>query len=219
MVDGDKVTFHHEYSYGTAAVRGNKRLTASTVAYWEVRVAHRLFGTSIMFGIGNELTQRSLTHRFENLLGADRNSYGLSYSGHIFHDGVCVRFCERFPIRGSTVVGLLFHGPSASLAYFRDGMPLGVAFSHIDLSSPLYPMVSSTAQKSEFIVCDQRFLPSVPDTLCECALRCVSRLVHNDVQLQSLKLPSHLNVQLCERITARTKRHLCLRHSMITPLG
>uniref|UniRef100_A0A0M3HQF2 B30.2/SPRY domain-containing protein n=2 Tax=Ascaris TaxID=6251 RepID=A0A0M3HQF2_ASCLU len=215
LIEDNRVTFHREYSYGTAAVRAKKRLTANTIAYWEIRVPHRLFGTSVMFGIGNDCARHSLVHRFENMLGADSNSYGLSHTGHIFHDGLCVRFCERFPARGSTAVGLMFHGPSASLAYFRDGSPLGVAFSHIDLSRPLYPMISSTAQKSEFILCEQRFLHMTPYSLCECALQCISRLIRNDTLLDSLHLPLNLNLELCERINARTRRRLCMQHSPI----
>ncbi|VDK45414.1 unnamed protein product [Anisakis simplex] len=145
LVNGDKVMFHHEFSYGTSAVRGTKRLTSSTVAYWEIHVTNSyLFGTSIMFGVGNAHAQCSWTHRFDNMLGCDKNSYGLSYFGDIFHNGININFCE--PFTTASVVALLFNGPDATLSYFVDGIPLGVAFSNIDLSTTLYPMISRAGE-------------------------------------------------------------------------
>jgi len=68
------VLFHPGWSNGTAAVRGTAPLNGRR-AYWEIEVSHRLFGTSLMFGVG---TARARTHEsyFTNLLGVDEHSWG-----------------------------------------------------------------------------------------------------------------------------------------------
>ena len=43
--------FHPNFSYGTAGVRGTRILNGGRF-YWEINVSQRIFGTSMMFGIG-----------------------------------------------------------------------------------------------------------------------------------------------------------------------
>jgi SPRY domain-containing SOCS box protein 3 len=59
--------FHPNWSSGTAGVRGTRVLNNARY-YWEVRLSHRIFGTSMMVGIG---TKQARLHadRFVNLLG------------------------------------------------------------------------------------------------------------------------------------------------------
>ena len=43
--------FHPNWSNGTAGVRGTRVLNGGRF-YWEINVSQRIFGTSMMFGIG-----------------------------------------------------------------------------------------------------------------------------------------------------------------------
>lgn len=56
-VCGQFIAFHTDYSNGTVAVRGDRQLDADSIAYWEINVPHRLFGTSVMFGVGSKLAK------------------------------------------------------------------------------------------------------------------------------------------------------------------
>lgn len=61
------VLFHPNWSSGTAGVRGCRVLNNGR-HYWEVRLSHRIFGTSMMVGIGTA-NARLHADRFINLLG------------------------------------------------------------------------------------------------------------------------------------------------------
>ena len=47
--------FHPNFSYGTAGVRGTRILNGGRF-YWEINMSERIFGTSMMFGIGKNYT-------------------------------------------------------------------------------------------------------------------------------------------------------------------
>ncbi len=51
----------------------------------------------------------------------------------------------------ATTIGLYFDGPNGTLTYYKDGASLGVAFTGLDKATkePLYPVVCSTAAKTE----------------------------------------------------------------------
>lgn len=73
--------FHPNWSKGTAGIRGTRILNNGRY-FWELRVSQRVFGTSMMFGIG---TRKARLHvnSFTNLLGEDENGWGLSHKGRI----------------------------------------------------------------------------------------------------------------------------------------
>eukprot|EP00091_Calanus_sinicus_P013703 TRINITY_DN30428_c0_g1_i1.p1 TRINITY_DN30428_c0_g1~~TRINITY_DN30428_c0_g1_i1.p1 ORF type:complete len:123 (-),score=12.43 TRINITY_DN30428_c0_g1_i1:24-392(-) len=77
--------FHPNWSNGTAGVRGTRVLNGGRF-YWEINVSQRIFGTSMMFGIG---TRKARLHvdAFVNMLGEDENSWGLSHKGLLWHGG------------------------------------------------------------------------------------------------------------------------------------
>lgn len=52
--------FHPNWSSGTGGVRGNKVLNNGRY-YWEILLPRRIFGTSMMFGIGNSPSQIGIT--------------------------------------------------------------------------------------------------------------------------------------------------------------
>jgi hypothetical protein len=134
-----------------AGVRGERALNAGPPSrfYWEVNVGDRIFGTSMMFGIG---TKKSPLHidSFVNMIGCDDQGWGLSHKGLLFHNDHWIEFTQHFVENKGTTIGLLFDGMEGTLSYFKDGIPLGVAFTGLNLvKDKLYPMVSSTAAKTQ----------------------------------------------------------------------
>ena len=135
-------------STGTAAVRGTKAFTHGQ-HYWEVKLSS-VFGTSVMIGVGTkQALLQTNNYEFVDLVGWDTQSWGLSYKGMIWHGGQYRKYCE--PFYDSTVIGVLVDMDRGTLSYFKNGEPLGVAFTGLlcNATSELYPIVSSTATLSE----------------------------------------------------------------------
>lgn len=140
--------FHPNWSNGTAGVHGTRSLTHSW-HYWEVKTSDRIFGTSMMFGIG---TKRSRLHEdsFINLLGVDDQSWGLSHKGMLWHNGKYRIYTKPFVENQSTTIGIFIDMEAGTLSYFKDGKYLGLAFTDLHkVDCDLYPFVSSTAAKTE----------------------------------------------------------------------
>ncbi|XP_064606715.1 SPRY domain-containing SOCS box protein 3-like [Liolophura sinensis] len=140
--------FHPNWSNGTAGVRGTRILNYGK-HYWEIKISQRIFGTSMMFGIG---TQRARLHvdAFVNMLGEDGQSWGLSHKGLLWHNGKWRQYTKPFKENEATTVGLLFDWNQGTLTYFKDGLSLGVAFTGLNkIEDDLYPIVCSTAAKTE----------------------------------------------------------------------
>ena len=140
--------FHPNWSNGTAGVRGTRVLNGGRY-YWEINVSQRIFGTSMMFGIG---TKRARLHvdAFVNMLGEDEHSWGLSHKGLVWHAGRNKQYIKPFRENVATTIGLYFDGVAGNLTFYKDGQCMGVAFSGLnEVSEPLYPIVCSTAAKTE----------------------------------------------------------------------
>lgn len=110
----------------------------------------------MMFGIGTDDVRLSY-NRFCNLLGEDGNSWALSHKGLVWHRGIGYIFTKRFVENEPTKIGMLFDGINGTLTYYKDGKCLGVAFHGLNkINKPLYPIVSSSAAKTELCVAEQR---------------------------------------------------------------
>lgn len=110
----------------------------------------------MMFGIGTDEV-RLHANKFVNLLGEDENGWGLSHKGLLWHGGSCFNFTERFVENQATKIGLLFDGINGTLTYFKDGKCLGVAFRGLNkIGKKLYPIVASTAAKTEMVLAETR---------------------------------------------------------------
>ncbi|XP_076462083.1 SPRY domain-containing SOCS box protein 3-like [Babylonia areolata] len=147
--DRSTALFHPNWSNGTAGVRGSKPIN-NGVHYWEIRVSSRLFGTSMMFGVA---TRRARLHAdsFHNLLGEDGHSWGLSHKGLAWHGGRSRPFCPPFTENVAVCVGLVYDGKEGTLAFYKDGESLGVAFRGVYPlgEEDLFPALCSTAAKTE----------------------------------------------------------------------
>lgn len=73
------VHFHPNWSKGTAGIQGKRPLNNGRY-YWELDVSQRVFGTSIMFGIGTR-SCRLHANAFRNMLGENEHGWGLSHKG------------------------------------------------------------------------------------------------------------------------------------------
>ncbi|CAJ0929138.1 unnamed protein product, partial [Mesorhabditis belari] len=182
-----EVVFHPAYAYGTAGVRGSKKLTRGCVAYWEIIVAGKLYGTSVMFGIGTKSVKTRLEWMFADLLGGDRESYGLNHQAIAQHNGLMVRAARQPMPEDNCIVGMLFNGTDGTLSYFVNGQFLCTPFSNIDTTKEYYPMISSTAQQSRFIVQSQKSLYPI-DSLEVMAVKRVGGLLI-DESADSLPIP------------------------------
>jgi SPRY domain-containing SOCS box protein 3 len=163
--DKKSVCFHAECEscFETDAVRGNKPLKRNAFTYWEVNILNEhLNGTSMQIGIGNKNAHFN-TIGYLNLLGSDKNSYGLTHTGQLWHRNEGTKFCESWN-EPEAIIGCLFNGYNGQLSYYKNGKCLGVAFKNIDMNENLYPMISSTIAQSAFrlgFVCET--FPSLKD--------------------------------------------------------
>lgn len=188
--------FHPNWSNGTAGVRGTVPLN-NGVHYWEIHISQRIFGTSMMFGVG---TKQARLHvdAFVNLLGEDNHSWGLSHKGLIWHSGKWRQYTKAFRENESTTIGLLLDWFQGTLTYYKDGLCLGVAFTGINrVQEDLYPIVCSTAAKTEMMLgVTLRGFTSLQD-------RCratITRYVTEEEDLNKLPLPNSMKAYIAEAI-------------------
>lgn len=140
--------FHPNWSHGTAAVRGSQEINGG-LHYWEVQVSQRLFGTAVMFGVCTA-SARLHADSFVSLVGEDEFGWGLSHKGLIWHNGKWRHYTEPFRENRATTIGVLFDGEQGTLGFYKDAQWLGIAFTGLDaVTEPLYPVISSTAAKTE----------------------------------------------------------------------
>ncbi|KFO34729.1 SPRY domain-containing SOCS box protein 3, partial [Fukomys damarensis] len=147
--DNRKVSFHMEYSCGTAAIRGTKEL-GDGQHFWEIKMTSPVYGTDMMVGIGtSDVDLDKYQHTFCSLLGRDEDSWGLSYTGLLHHKGDKTSFSSRFG-QGS-IIGVHLDTWHGTLTFFKNRKCIGVAATRLQ-NKKFYPMVCSTAAKSSMKV-------------------------------------------------------------------
>ena len=186
--------FHPNWSNGTTGVRGTRALNGGRF-YWEVNISQRIFGTSMMFGIG---TKKARLHvdGFVNMLGEDTNSWGISHKGLLWHGGKHRQYTKPFQENVATTVGVFFDGLEGTLSFYKDNTCLGEAFSGLqEVSEPLYPIVCSTAAKTEMTlgVLKRDFI-SLQDRCRASILACLTQ----EQQIDSLQLPVRIKKYITE---------------------
>ena len=102
------VLFHPNWSNSTAGVRGTRVLNRQR-CYWEITILERVFGTSMMTGIA---TKQARVHvdTFKDLLGEDKNSWGLNHKGFLWHAGEAKRYTEQFKESETTNIRTIEYG-------------------------------------------------------------------------------------------------------------
>ncbi|XP_039879419.1 SPRY domain-containing SOCS box protein 3-like isoform X3 [Simochromis diagramma] len=166
--DNRKVSFHSDYSCGTAAIRGNKEL-ADGQHYWEIKMTSPVYGTDMMVGVGtSEVNLEKFKYNFGSLLGHDEDSWGLSYTGLFQHKGDKIKFSSRFG-QGS-IIGVHLDTWHGTLTFYKNRHCIGVAATRLH-NKKLYPMVCSTAAKSSMKVMQACYTPTSLQYLCCARLR------------------------------------------------
>ncbi|XP_028842659.1 SPRY domain-containing SOCS box protein 3a [Denticeps clupeoides] len=163
-----KVSFHSEYSCGTAAIRGSKELTEGQ-HFWEIKMTSPVYGTDMMVGIGtSDVNLDKYRHTFCSLLGKDDESWGLSYTGLLHHKGDKVSFSSRFG-QGS-IIGVHLDTWHGTLTFFKNRKCIGVAVTELQNKS-VFPMACSTAAKSSMKLIRSVSTPTSLQYLCCSRLR------------------------------------------------
>jgi SPRY domain-containing SOCS box protein 3 len=149
----------------------------------------------MMFGVG---TKQARVHvdAFLNLLGEDDKSWGLSHKGFTWHDGKSELYTKPFRENVATTIGIYFDGLNGNLTYFKDGVNLGIAFTGLhEEQEPLYPIVCSTAAKTEMALgVMKRDFGSLQD---RCRMIVIRHLTREE-QIDELMLPSRLRQFISE---------------------
>lgn len=197
-VNNRRAYFHPNWSSGTAGVRGTRVLNNGRY-FWELRVAKRVFGTSIMFGIGTKAA-RVHADAFINLLGEDCNSWALSHKGLLWHGGRWYHYTKPFRENEATLIGILFDGIAGTLTYYKDGRCLGVAFRGLqEVKEPLYPIICSTAAKAQMTLSVmRRDFVSLQD---RCRSVIIKFIANKRDDLQKLMIPTRIRLYLEEAIS------------------
>ncbi|ESO98637.1 hypothetical protein LOTGIDRAFT_201570 [Lottia gigantea] len=181
-------------STGTSGVRGTRALGEGE-HYWEVVFLEPPYGTSVMVGVGTKHAKlHTNNYEYVNLIGIDKESWGLSYKGTIFHEGQRRKYCD--PIYDSnTVIGCLLNTYNGTLSYYQNGVSLGVAFCDSELmSGHLYPMISSTASETELAL-GRRFCKRSLSLRDKCCSIIRNRIPCKD-QVDYLPLPNLVKRQI-----------------------
>lgn len=166
--DKRKVSFHLDYSCGTAVTRGNKELTDGQ-HFWEVKMTSPVYGTDMMVGIGtSEVNLEKFKYDFGSFLGHDEDSWGLSYTGQFQHKGDKVKFSSRFG-QGS-IIGVHLDTWHGTLTFYKNRHCIGTAATRLQ-NKKFYPMVCSTAAKSSMKVIRACYTPTSLQYLCCVQLR------------------------------------------------
>lgn len=94
------------------------------------------------------------------------------------------------------MIGLFFDGVSGTLTYYKDGECLGTAFTNLNkITEPLYPIVCSTAAKTEMSLgLLKRDFKSLQD---RCRNTILTHLTQKE-QIDKLKLPLRIKTYISE---------------------
>lgn len=198
------VRFHPNWSSGTAAIRGTRILNNGR-HYWEIMVSRRIFGTSMMFGIGTK-NVRLQSETFTNIIGEDKNGWALSHKGLAWHGGRWHHYTKPFVENESVNMGILFDGLLGTLTYFKDGVNLGVAFRGLEkVKEPMYPMISSTAAKTQMALGRTKYQFLSLQHRCRAV---ILKSVCDREDVEYLKLPVKIKMFICESGASNRKNNI-----------
>lgn len=184
-----QVTFHPFYSSGTAAVKGDTPLVRDYHYYWEVKMLTEPYGTDIMVGLGtNKVNMAGSLFTFTSFLGRDGESYGLSYTGDLRHNGSVCRDSPGF-CKGS-IIGVKVDLWQGTLEFYLNRKSQGISFYNLRRHQSLYPMICSTAAQSSMRLI---YAASWQASLLVDAAKILAASVNED---QSLGLPPGLRCTL-----------------------
>ncbi|XP_050536308.1 SPRY domain-containing SOCS box protein 3-like [Daktulosphaira vitifoliae] len=164
--DSFNIIVHPNSSRGTGAVRGNIPFIPGQIYYWEIEVNGSHTATDMIVGVGTkDFNLKSSEDKYCSLIGSDNKSWGYSYTGVKQHDGKRKAYGLRFD-KEKTLIGVRLDMWRGTLEFFHNRNPLGVAYEKLNKENLLYPMVCSTACRTQFTVKYCRSLPVNLQLLC-----------------------------------------------------
>ncbi|KAL4098481.1 hypothetical protein QTP88_023086 [Uroleucon formosanum] len=154
-----KVVIHPKSSHGTGAVRGDMPFVPGHIYYWEIKVDGSPMATDMIVGVGTkDFDLESSKNEYTSLIGSDEKSWGYSYRGVKHHGGESLMYGQSYD-RGDALIGVRLDMSRGTLEFFHNRIPLGVAFEKLNNTHLLYPMVCSTACRTNFTIKYCRSLP------------------------------------------------------------
>ena len=175
-----------------------------------------------MFGIGTK-NARLHVDAFVNMLGENSESWGLSHKGLLWHAGNYKQYTKSFKENNSTTIGLYFDGIAGTLTYYKDGVNLGVAFTGLaDVEEPLYPIICSTAAKTEMALgVTKREFVSIQDRCRSVILRHLSVKDGQRIeeQIDQLELPRTLKRFISEGLSEESQEDIDLTKNNLSWLS
>ena len=114
----------------------------------------------------------------------------------MWHNGQKRDFVKPFRENIATTIGLFFNGVAGTLTYYKDGQCLGTAFTSLnEVTDPLYPIVCSTAAKTEMSLGQlKRDFQSLQD---RCRATILKHLTDEE-QIDKLNLPLRIKTFISE---------------------
>ena len=206
-------------------MRGTRVLNGGRY-YWEIAVYPRIYGTSMMFGIGTKKARLQASHLglgdelgwgWVNLLGEDEHSWALSHKGLLWHRGEHKQYTKAFTEHPGVVIGLYFDGILGTLTYFKDDVCLGVAFTNLqNVTEPLFPIVCSSAHNTMISVWNmKREYMSLQD---RCRAAILSSLCSPGLEIDQLNLPHTVKQFIREEWIRKVRLSRNLQGKIITKL-
>ncbi|XP_031342774.1 SPRY domain-containing SOCS box protein 3 isoform X2 [Photinus pyralis] len=130
--------------------------------------------------------------------GEDCHGWGLSHKGLLWHGGTWYHYTKPFRENEATVIGILFDGVDGTLTFYKDGKCLGIAFRGLhEVKQSLYPMVCSTAAKTEMKLTGmKRDFVNLQDRCRAVILKCVV----DKTSIDELMIPPRIKGYLKEGI-------------------
>lgn len=146
-----------------------------------------------MIGVGTDAVQLDRNEAaFSSLLGEDKDSWGLSYSGQFHHNNEVTGYSPRFS-QGS-IIGVHLDLWLGKISYYHNRKPLGPAETSLQFRGPVYPMLCSTAARSSMRLLTSCSFSSSLQFLCCVQLR--KQVPPSKHVLEAISLPPGLESTL-----------------------
>ena len=132
---------------GTSAIRGTQVLNGRK-CFWQIVITTPYYRDSTQIGIATDKAKLQ-SPEFKALLGQDKESWAVSHSGELSHNGnvrkgyISDTIWRSKPIN---IWGVYFDGHKGILKFYLNGIDLGPAFHGLEqVESNLYPVISTCA--------------------------------------------------------------------------
>ena len=189
-----KALFHPELSLGCAGVRGTTTFGNKMEHYFEVEMVAPFHGQARMVGIGTGFARLESAYcDYSPLLGRDEYSYGINYTGKIYHHGDARQYVDDINIDkvSKVTISVYFDTLSHCLSFSINGRCNGVAYTNIDTNTEYYPIICSSSQKSVIKLTGCR--SSIPSLLSMCRYVIRKHIKDNSYSaINQLPLPPQL---------------------------